>query len=314
MSKQIFRCTGMTGLLAGVGLVWVPQAEAVLVSTSLDYRSSAQVLDSNDPINVFDNDIIDEIHSGTSPLNVSADVAISGGTASYDLSSSLTTTSISAEGRAEFSVGGSASGGAENRWEFKFRLDDPALLSVSGLGSVVTPPNSGGLVFYIAKRFPNQTLAAADTRSGSLNFGTIWGGTRELDPGSYVAFIRAGTSSQRSGGTLVLADGFADVNLNLTFTPLGSLVGDYNGDGFVSQGDLDLILLNWGDTTLPTGFDTDALDGGGPFDGLMGQNELDGVLLNWGDGTPLGASAIPEPSAAVLLGSLVIIGSLRRRI
>ena len=92
-----------------------------------------------------------------------------------------------------------------------------------------------------------------------------------------------------------------------------TLTGDYNGDGFVSQGDLDLVLLNWGDTVVPAGFDEDAIPGGGPFDGLMSQNELDGVLLNWGNGTPPSANSIPEPTTAGLLAMLsVVLGSSRR--
>ena len=89
-----------------------------------------------------------------------------------------------------------------------------------------------------------------------------------------------------------------------------TLPGDYSGDGFVSQADLDLVLLNWGDTTLPAGLDESALDGG--FDGLISQNELDGVLLNWGDGTPPPpANAIPEPATAALM--LVSLLPVRRR-
>jgi len=68
------------------------------------------------------------------------------------------------------------------------------------------------------------------------------------------------------------------------------LVGDYNNDGVVGQGDLDLVLLNWGSSTLPAGFYEPALPGG-VFDGLIGQNEMDGVLLNWGDSTDVDESA-----------------------
>ena len=94
----------------------------------------------------------------------------------------------------------------------------------------------------------------------------------------------------------------------------GTITGDYNGDGFVSQPDLDLVLLNWGDASLPAGFDEDALDGGGPFDNLISQNELDGVLLNWGDGTPPApVSAIPEPTSAALLGLGGLALAIRRR-
>lgn len=86
------------------------------------------------------------------------------------------------------------------------------------------------------------------------------------------------------------------------------LPGDYNGDGFVSQADLDLVLMNWGDNVAPAGWL--ALD---QFDGVqVSQNELDGVLLNWGIGTPP-ALAIPEPAtAAAMLSGLVVMVRRRR--
>jgi len=91
-----------------------------------------------------------------------------------------------------------------------------------------------------------------------------------------------------------------------------SITGDYNADGFVSQGDLDLVLLNWGDTTAPAGFNENALAGGGPFDSLISQNELDGVLLNWGNGTPP-VAAIPEPTSLLLILTPLLAANNRRR-
>lgn len=88
------------------------------------------------------------------------------------------------------------------------------------------------------------------------------------------------------------------------------LAGDYNADGFVSQADLDLVLLNWGETAVPADFDEGSLEGGGPFDGLLSQNELDGVLLNWGNGaSPM---TVPEPGSLALL-TLAGAASLTRR-
>ena len=91
-----------------------------------------------------------------------------------------------------------------------------------------------------------------------------------------------------------------DWTLNLYGTAVEALLnGDFNADGFVSQADLDLVLLNWGESTLPDGWIASE-----QFDGqLVSQNELDLVLLNWGDGEP-GPSfaAIPEPASAAVLG------------
>lgn len=79
-----------------------------------------------------------------------------------------------------------------------------------------------------------------------------------------------------------------------------TLDGDYNGDGFVSQADLDLVLLNWGDSVVPV--EWIATD---QFDGVqVSQNELDGVLLNWGNGAPPSVS-IPEPTAVLAFAALL---------
>ncbi len=58
-----------------------------------------------------------------------------------------------------------------------------------------------------------------------------------------------------------------------------ALAGDFNGTGQVEQGDLDLVLQNWGAsaTGLPASWINDR-----PDSGLIDQAELDLVLLNWG--------------------------------
>ena len=92
------------------------------------------------------------------------------------------------------------------------------------------------------------------------------------------------------------------------------LPGDYNDDGFVGQSDLDLVLLNFGDVTLPDGFNPAALPDGEPFDNLIGQNELDAVLLNFGSGTPTSLSAVPETTSGIVLGLLGVYSlAIRRR-
>jgi hypothetical protein len=58
----------------------------------------------------------------------------------------------------------------------------------------------------------------------------------------------------------------------------GTPAGDFNGNGLVEQGDLDLVLLHWGALAdpPPQGW-TQELPRGS-----IDQDELDAVLLNWG--------------------------------
>jgi hypothetical protein len=90
--------------------------------------------------------------------------------------------------------------------------------------------------------------------------------------------------------------------------------GDYNQNGLVEQGDLDLVLLNWGSADVPVGWTFDLPDGN------IDQSELDGVLLNWGNVAGRStAAAVPEPSSLAIALPLVILlwhflnGTWRRR-
>ena len=102
-------------------------------------------------------------------------------------------------------------------------------------------------------------------------------------------------------------------NLGVYYEAVTAIEGDYDTSSLVDQGDLDLVLLNWGDTSVPPGFDENAIPGGGPFDGQMDQNELDGVLLNWGDTLAVAAgTAVPEPSSTSMIIAVLAVMSLVR--
>ena len=80
--------------------------------------------------------------------------------------------------------------------------------------------------------------------------------------------------------------------------------GDYNGSGSVEQGDLDLVLNNWGgprgNWSNAEGFNSAGVD----------QEELDRVLNNWGSSAApsFGGSAVPEPGTmATLAASLLLL-------
>ncbi len=88
-------------------------------------------------------------------------------------------------------------------------------------------------------------------------------------------------------------NGFAEVD-NIV---LGlRLPGDLDGNGFVSLGDLDLVLDQWNQNVTPG----DLLAGDPTGDGFVGLDDLDTVLNNWNAGTPP-ATTIPEPAGALLL-------------
>jgi hypothetical protein len=107
---------------------------------------------------------------------------------------------------------------------------------------------------------------------------------------------------------------FLDRPVHIRLSELPS--GDYNANALVEQGDLDLVLLNWGTELLDpngAGWIHDAPSG------PIGQSELDAVLLNWGKTPERSAAAalasgVPEPTAAALavVGIMGAVLSARR--
>ena len=147
------------------------------------------------------------------------------------------------------------------------------------------------------------------------NDGSNWEGLGNLDNSILSQFYLDGSQALApndalSLGTAFQTGGAQDVVFMYHDTALGTrrglveyvtggpINGDYDDNGLVGQGDLDLVLLNWGDIAPP-------IPGGWVNqqpNGLIGQTQLDGVLLNWGN-TALNASiaSVPEPSSLALV-------------
>ncbi len=98
---------------------------------------------------------------------------------------------------------------------------------------------------------------------------------------------------------------FTDVDVDQYLTVVfAGILGDFDGSGQVEQGDLDLVLQNWGAdiavSGIPAGWVTDLPEG------QIEQTELDRVLQNWGSASApdfAGAtrSGVPEPTGLVVL-------------
>lgn len=99
----------------------------------------------------------------------------------------------------------------------------------------------------------------------------------------------------------VVTDCAEEDNVVLTFSVVPPLAGDYDGDGTVAQGDLDLVLSFWGDDSAML----TAFTGFAPTENID-QDELDAVLLNWGAGLQVGTALVPEPPSAYV--ALAVVG------
>jgi len=114
---------------------------------------------------------------------------------------------------------------------------------------------------------------------GSYSAGEIVAISADPAPTSMIFKAWAGDTEAIAGvaepDTTVTMPG-ADVTVTATY----GWPGDLNGDGFVGQTDLDIVLDNWGLNQPPA--DPRADPSG---DGFIGQTDLDYVLQDWGKGS-----------------------------
>jgi hypothetical protein len=146
-----------------------------------------------------------------------------------------------------------------------------------------------------------------DTTHGMRNIQQVLEGDYGLDLSGWT--IQNVTAISADGRTIV-GNG---IHLRQSEAWIATLThtGDYNASGTVDQADLDLVLLNWGETLASPaelGWVNDLPDG------IVDQAELDGVLLNWGSAaSSLATASVPEPSAAVLLLACLVAIYIRGR-
>jgi hypothetical protein len=147
-------------------------------------------------------------------------------------------------------------------------------------------------------------------------------GETTLAPGQFVSLgapvnpailnNQSNTLALRFGGAAYDSEGIGQILLE----DISDFInGDFDGTGAVGAGDLNLVLNNWAETVppVPAGWIGDQ-----PPGGTIGAALLNEVLNNWGNvapggGAALGAAAVPEPPAIVLVGlALVAAAGLNR--
>ncbi|WP_197524976.1 PEP-CTERM sorting domain-containing protein [Botrimarina hoheduenensis] len=121
--------------------------------------------------------------------------------------------------------------------------------------------------------------------------------------------VDAFTVDLSAGGTFTYLAEVAQNGTKFDFNGSGAITnavaGDFNADGKVDNGDLNLLLGSWGAATVPPTW----VNG---FVSPVDNGELNDLLGNWGFGVGV---AVPEPASALLvtLAGVAACG-LRRRV
>ncbi len=236
------------------------------------------------------------------------------------------------------------------RLDFGGRLSGVELLTELDAGAIYqdpiggdNAPNEGIISFFPSLAFDTfitlggPTSATADAAPGvaggavgipggsnSATFGDSLIDISYFPPGGLVVMDQAGyliariTLSEDAQGQITVdasTGSFDDLRQDVFPIVNGVIAhldpGDFNGNGNVEQGDLDLVLQNWGQdhpSGTPPGWSKFQ-----PHDGRASQNELDAVLQNWGVGAApdFTGTAVPEPGVGV--AGLIFLAAVRRR-
>ena len=119
--------------------------------------------------------------------------------------------------------------------------------------------------------------------------------------GNFVTFQRADLTFASTALNQIMVDTAPEM--------LVGLPGDFDGNGSVGNGDLTLLLDNWGDAVPPT---PTGWNGLAPTTPGVGNDELTALLDGWGDVADA-ASAVPEPTTLLLAVMGACILGIHRR-
>ncbi|MEM7576387.1 MAG: hypothetical protein AAF328_02830 [Planctomycetota bacterium] len=184
---------------------------------------------------------------------------------------------------------------------------DPYVLQITFEGSGPAAPFEGDLRVLMRDTLAGVWVDAAEA-TGQAAADVFLGSYEAFDVGDSATLAQNvgvfGVDTLNNQAWIVLD---RDGRFSLGRLVATALVGDYNGNGQVEQGDLNLVLNNWG------GARGDWDNAEGFLTGNVDQEELNRVLNNWGSSSAspdFSGFVVPEPSAFALLFGAV---ALRRR-
>ncbi|MEM7577888.1 MAG: PEP-CTERM sorting domain-containing protein [Planctomycetota bacterium] len=293
----------------GLTLLWIGlagPASAVLVSPRLDYRHEATAVlpppNSSTPA-TQDRDLFEDTAFGFGVTELTAVGQLGISEAEVSVDATINPTQVLLDGNVSFSTNNGESASASTRNTVRFTLDQPAQVSYTGNLAV------GAGRFAFAVFGFNGPEGSLDSVVLSDDDNSTLGGTYQLEPGQYSFVLNANQNTQRSGNTYIVREGTASFDLNAIFVALAGLAGDFNDSGAVEQGDLNLVLNNWGGNRTfedgTTAFTTNNVD----------QEELNAVLNNWGSSSAPSFAGfdVPEPAMLGLWGAGMMCLTGRRR-
>jgi len=176
----------------------------------------------------------------------------------------------------EFSVGDEGNGVLNITNGGMVSVGEALAIDVAGGGSSTVNMATGGMLALYGQA--DSSLAAFLDLIGGTGPIRYW----DQDTSSW-ADITGATMGEDYWLEYHTAGDLAGYTVLTVGEPLGN--ADLDGDGFVGQADLDIILSAWGEAVAPNS----TPDPSG--DGLVGQDDLDIVLDNWGNGIPPGAGS-----------------------
>jgi hypothetical protein len=158
--------------------------------------------------------------------------------------------------------------------------DTAGVADVNAASTTLTMPDGNAQITATYKDVFYTLAVSSGTGSGSYTAGTVVPITANAAPSGKVFYKWTGDTAgvanvNAASTTLTMPAANAAVTATYKFR------GDLNGDGFVGQMDLDIVLSMWGKSGAEITDRRADVDG----NDFVGQGDLDYVLSDWGKGT-----------------------------